>query len=272
MPTASSAGLSAIPADAQAEIFRRLDAIRSEHGAHILLAIESGSRAWGFPSPDSDYDVRFLYVLPTEDYLGLYPPRDVIEQPIEGLFDVNGWDLRKALGLLLRANPVLCEWLRSPIVYAEAPGFRDRMSALLTRLDERPAAQYHHCSLLKRNLREITSRHEIKLKKYFYALRPAYALLWMWENPDGRLPMAFDQLRKGVHQPDSLRNLVDQFVVTKMETREIGTGARIDELDNFLQSVLDRAESMEFGRQPQQDAELTEACVDCFRTYARGEA
>ena len=143
-----SFGLNAIPQEAQAEIFRRLERARAEHGARILLAIESGSRAWGFPSPDSDFDVRFIYVLPTEKYLSLSPPRDVIEQPIEGLFDINGWDLRKALNLLLKANPVLSEWMRSPIIYSEEASFREQIAALLETVDERPTAHHHYLSLL----------------------------------------------------------------------------------------------------------------------------
>lgn len=93
----------------------------------ILWAVESGSRAWGFPSPDSDYDVRFVYVRPLEWYLSLNPGRDVVELPIVDELDVAGWDLRKALRLLVKANPALLEWLSSPIVYratAEVEGLR----------------------------------------------------------------------------------------------------------------------------------------------------
>jgi hypothetical protein len=109
-----------------AAIDARLDAIAHEHHATVLLAIESGSRAWGFPSPDSDYDCRFIYVRRREDYLTLYPPRDVIEFPLEGELDVNGWDLGKALRLLLKGNAVVIEWLTSPYAYAGDASFRRR--------------------------------------------------------------------------------------------------------------------------------------------------
>lgn len=98
-------------------IQRELDAIERQESVRILLAVESGSRAWGFPSTDSDYDVRFLYVRPIEAYLAVTAPRDVIERPVDATLDVNGWDLRKALRLMLRSNAVLIEWLASPVRY-----------------------------------------------------------------------------------------------------------------------------------------------------------
>jgi predicted nucleotidyltransferase len=102
--------------DAVSEVRRRLDMVRSS-GVRILFAIESGSRAWGFPSPDSDYDCRFIYVRPIEDHLKLAAERDVIEFPIEGEIDTGGWDLRKALLLALKGNAVIGEWVHSPHVY-----------------------------------------------------------------------------------------------------------------------------------------------------------
>ncbi|RWX59116.1 nucleotidyltransferase, partial [Mesorhizobium sp. M4B.F.Ca.ET.089.01.1.1] len=108
----------------------RLEMARAQ-GANVLFAIESGSRAWGFPSPDSDYDCRFLYLRPVADHLVLEQARDVIEFPIEGEIDAGGWDLRKALLLALGGNAVVVEWAKSPIVYEEVPGFRQRLLDLL---------------------------------------------------------------------------------------------------------------------------------------------
>ena len=110
----------------------RLDSVVRERGVRILHAIESGSRAWGFPSPDSDYDCRFVHCHPLADYARLRPPRDVIETPLTPVLDVNGWDIRKALALGLKGNAVILEWLRSPIVYRGEPGFAAAMDALLT--------------------------------------------------------------------------------------------------------------------------------------------
>ena len=97
------------------EIEARLAAIEAAEGVRYLLAVESGSRAWGFPSPDSDYDIRFVYVRKRDWYLRLEPGRDVIEAPIEDEIDLNGWDIRKTLGLMLKSNAVVSEWLSSPI-------------------------------------------------------------------------------------------------------------------------------------------------------------
>jgi len=110
------ATLADIPPNVQAQILALLDEIERAERVRIVLAVESGSRAWGFASADSDYDVRFLYVRRVEDYAALTIPRDVIERPIDGDLDLNGWDLRKALTLGLRWNPALVEWLTSPIV------------------------------------------------------------------------------------------------------------------------------------------------------------
>jgi len=105
--------------EVRATILQCLQDIEARHRVTVLFACESGSRGWGFASPDSDYDVRFIYVNRLDWYLTVEPGRDVIEQPISGDLDVNGWDLRKTLQLLRQSNPTLLEWLRSPIVYLE---------------------------------------------------------------------------------------------------------------------------------------------------------
>ena len=103
------------------EILSRLSSIESAQDVKILYACESGSRAWGFASPDSDYDVRFVYVHKRDWYLSfdVERQRDVIECSIEDDIDCSGWDLRKALQLFARTNGALLEWLNSPIRYLE---------------------------------------------------------------------------------------------------------------------------------------------------------
>ena len=97
-------------------ILSKLEEIEKQYDVHILLAVESGSRAWGFESPDSDYDVRFIYVRKQSDYLKLEGIRDVIELPIDDTLDINGWDITKTLRLLYKSNPTLFEWFSSPII------------------------------------------------------------------------------------------------------------------------------------------------------------
>ena len=108
--------------DIQKEIQENLDAVEAKHNVKILLAVESGSRAWGFASPDSDYDVRFIYVERPEDYLRIDTKRDVIEWQLDEVLDINGWDLKKALSAFAKGNPNILEWVESPIVYRKSAG------------------------------------------------------------------------------------------------------------------------------------------------------
>ena len=121
-----------------------LATVEQEDGVRILLAIESGSRAWGFPSRDSDYDVRFIFVRPLSAYLSIVPPRDVIERPIDAELDLGGWDLRKALGLMVRSNAVVLEWLASPVVYQSEPAAVLALNNLARGAAHPPALAYHY--------------------------------------------------------------------------------------------------------------------------------
>ncbi len=105
-------------------IIEKLNDIEQAENITILHAVESGSRAWGFASPDSDYDVRFFYVRPKAYYLRLDRTRDVLEYPLNDLLDINGWDIDKTLKLLHASNPTLFEWSNSPIVYITTDEFK----------------------------------------------------------------------------------------------------------------------------------------------------
>lgn len=73
-------------------IQEKLREIELRENVKVLYAVESGSRAWGVASPDSDYDVRFIYVRNQKDYLRLDEVRDVIEWQLDEVLDINGWD------------------------------------------------------------------------------------------------------------------------------------------------------------------------------------
>src|SRR5262249_26283355 len=136
--------------------------------------------AWGFPSPDSDYDCRFIYVRRRDDYLALWPRRDVIEFPLEGDLDVNGWDLAKALRLLLKGNAVVIEWLTSPLAYGGDPQFRGEATALARATARDGAIARHYLHLGERQRRTyFADTRAVEFKKMFYALRPAVALRWL---------------------------------------------------------------------------------------------
>lgn len=182
----------------RAQIQARLEQIERDEGARILFAIESGSRAWGFHSPDSDYDVRFVYVRPVDWHLGLRPKRDVIEYPIDDELDLSGWDLGKALGLAIKSNAVIAEWLQSPIAYRTDP---EALAALegftRTALTRRPVTWHYH-QLLSRQLdRSRQEGDTVRIKRFFYALRPALVLRWMRVNDAAMAPMDMAALMDG---------------------------------------------------------------------------
>ena len=155
-------------------IRQRLYEIEKTQNVRILFAVESGSRAWGIASPDSDYDVRFIYVRPKNDYLRLDELRDVIELPIDDELDINGWDLKKALALLYRSNPTLFEWLSSPVIYLKTR-FSEDFKELAADYFSKKKSLYHYVSMAKGNYRGYLKGDIVKAKKYFYVLRPVLA-------------------------------------------------------------------------------------------------
>lgn len=224
------------------EILQRLTAIESEHGVHVLYACESGSRGWGFASPDSDYDVRFIYAHPLPWYLQVSPQRDVIELPIFDLLDINGWELRKALGLLKNGNATLVEWLDSPVVYrADAP-FLDAIR-VAARQTHRPERSFHHyIHMARRNYREYLRGDRVRLKKYLYVLRPLLATLWI-EQGRGVAPMRFQELVDGIVTDLALRSAIEQLLDIKRTARESEYGQPLLLINTFIETELTRLES-----------------------------
>jgi len=167
-----------IPPAQWSHIISELQKIEERENVRVLFAVESGSRAWGFASPDSDFDVRFVYVRTQDWYLSLKPGRDVIELPLIGDDDINGWDIRKALSLALKPNPVLLEWLSSPIQYIWNGDVCQELQSFTRKIAHGTACRHHYVRLAKLQRGDGST---IKLKKYFYALRAAMALRWISE-------------------------------------------------------------------------------------------
>ncbi len=232
-------------------IQRTLDEIEASEGVAILYACESGSRAWGFASRDSDYDVRFVYLRPREWYLSLAVERkrDVIERPIVDELDINGWDLRKALKLLRKSNPPLVEWLGSLIVYRERSGAAQRMRELLPRIYSEAAAGYHYLHMAKGNLRDYLQGGTVTRKKYFYVLRPLLAIRWI-EQGRGVVPTEFGRLVDALVEPGPLREAIDTLTAEKAAGLELGRGPRIPVISDYLESEFDRLEDSRFSKQP----------------------
>jgi predicted nucleotidyltransferase len=227
-----------IAADMWRRIGAELDSIERDHGVRILLAVESGSRAWRFPSPDSDYDVRFIYAYPREAYLSIELPRDVIERPIDGVLDLSGWDVRKALQLMIRSNAALIEWLASPVRYRAADSVPERLLALAHGICTLPALAYHYDRTARRSFDEIAAtRGPVRLKAYCYAVRPVLALLWM-RGHERAPPMDLPSLLQGVPLAADIRRAIDELVARKATAGERELAPRVDVLDNFLAAAL----------------------------------
>ena len=230
-----------IPSEIQSEIREELSTIESSQDCKILLAVESGSRAWGFESIDSDYDVRFIYIRRPEWYLSvdLDLRRDVIERPISDLLDISGWDIRKALRLFAKSNPPLLEWLNSPIVYLERHKFADVLKALMPDYFSPVSSTYHYLHMAKGNYRDYLKGDTVWLKKYLYALRPVLAVRWI-EQARGGVPMEFERLLLTLEGETELVYDIRQLVAAKMSGKELSRGPAIPTISNFLRDEVER--------------------------------
>ncbi|MEO1205061.1 MAG: nucleotidyltransferase domain-containing protein [Pseudomonadota bacterium] len=228
-----------IPPDIHTHILNRLLDVERDHNVRILFAIESGSRAWGFPSPDSDYDVRFIYAHPTHWYLSLHEQRDVIECGIDEYeIDLSGWDIRKALRLLIKTNAALYEWTRSAIVYRDDGHSRDDIRKLFEQNASRHRLMMHYAEYAKSTWRRTQSDQEtIKLKRYFYAIRPLLACDWAAKHGTPP-PMRLQDLLADVPPPAPVADALDKLLQLKTKTSEMGHGPRIPILDAWIAEKL----------------------------------
>jgi predicted nucleotidyltransferase len=229
----------------------RLDRVVDEYRVFLPLAIESGSRAWGFSSPDSDYDCRFIYVRQAAEHIKPWTARDVIELPLEGDLDVNGWDLAKALQLLLKGNAVIVEWLRSPVIYRGHSWFRDGFLKFARYAASREAIGRHYLHLGERQRRVyFGDGTSVAQKKIFYALRPAASLRWLRLHPtEAVAPMHFPTLMAECGPPSELREEVDDLLNRKAMTRELGAAPLSPIVANFIDSEFELArEAFESSR------------------------
>lgn len=216
-------------------IQEKLREIEQREECRILLAVESGSRAWGFASPDSDYDVRFVYVRPEKAYLRLDRARDVIEVPINDELDINGWDIDKTLRLLHKSNPTVFEWFSSPIIY-QTSAFAAQFRPIMQKYFSSKAGLWHYLHMAEGNYRDYLRGEMVRAKKYFYVLRPILACKWILEKGTP-LPMLFTELVKS-ELPDDLSETVYQLLDLKMNSPEIKEIPRIDQLNRYLDAGI----------------------------------
>ena len=216
-------------------IEEQLKEIEEKENVKIIYCVESGSRAWGFASPDSDYDVRFIYVRNKEDYLKLNKNRDVIEWRLDDVLDINGWDIQKALRLLYKSNPTLFEWSMSPIVYKTTPQW-EKISGIVSQYFLEKTGVYHYLSMAKGNYREYLKTDEVKLKKYFYVIRPILACKWILDKKTAP-PMLFSELMNECLD-DELKPEINRLLEIKKQTSELGKGKRIDVINDYIEKEL----------------------------------
>ncbi|CAK6493814.1 hypothetical protein PANNVG_02051 [Pantoea sp. Nvir] len=234
-------GLHGVDESMRARVRAVLAQTEAEHDVQIVFACESGSRGWGFASPDSDYDVRFLYVHKPEWYLRVESPRDVIEKPVDAELDVCGWEWRKALGLLKRANPTLIDWLDSPVIYQQDEELMADLRAMGDRFFSPERARWHYRSMAHKNFHHYLQSDEVRLKKYFYVLRPLLAVRWI-EAGKGAPPMRFDRLLEGTVQAGPLLEDIAELLSAKQRAGEAQFGPRRPVLHAFIEHELTRAE------------------------------
>src|SRR5215469_10454396 len=246
-----------------------LDRVCGDHGVTIPLAIESGSRAWGFPSPDSDYDCRFLFVRPERDYLSLWRKRDVIEMPVDRVFDVNGWDIGKALKLLLKGNAVVIEWLTSPISYRTDPQFHNEFLALARSVADRTLIARHYLHLGERQRRTyFKDTKSVPQKKVFYALRPAAALRWLRLHPEEAIaPMHFPTLLAQCEPPAEVARMAEELMARKAVTRELDSEPLAEAIGQFIDREFESAKEWVDAARRQPAGEAKALC-DAFFTRA----
>lgn len=229
---------------AKAVIQQKLTAVAKKHNVKILFAVESGSRAWGFPSTNSDYDVRFVYVRTKEDYLSVKLCRDVIETDIlddsflGAPLDLNGWDLSKALRLAVKSNAVLIEWLNSPIKYIVADNVVSDLQKITQEVTDIESVKDHYYKLTINIWHQIEENTDsVELKLYCYALRPALALQWARKIGD-LPPMDMSSLIDGLIQDIDLIKEISQLITLKATAKEGDIIARNSVIDSFIKSIL----------------------------------
>lgn len=216
-------------------ILEELKKIENGEDVKIIMAVESGSRAWGFASPDSDYDVRFIYVRNKEDYLRLDGIRDVIEWKLDDTLDINGWDIKKALQLIYKSNPTIFEWCASPIVYLEDTAF-SQIKELLPQYFSVKKSLFHYWHMAETNYREYLKSDMVRIKKYFYVIRPLLAAKWILDKRTAP-PMLFDELVEAELDMELYPEL-SRLLEMKKNMPEMGLAPKIDVFNDYIERVI----------------------------------
>lgn len=223
----------------EALIKNKITELEKEKGIKVLLACETGSRAWGFPSPDSDFDIRLIYVHSPEWYISVYDKKDTIEMMIEeGDLDISGWELKKTLGLLFKSNAALLERIQSPILYKAEPDFIVDMEKLAEKLYSPKAVMHHYLSMSSNFVEEIGDAYELKLKKLFYALRTAVACQWVLQK-DIYPPIEFTKMLDELEIDRKIRDRAFELIELKMTKKEDYRHPREEDIIEFVRETIE---------------------------------
>lgn len=221
------------------KIISKLEKIEKTYNAKVLYACESGSRAWGFESKDSDFDVRFIYMHDIRHYLDIQGKRDVIELPINGILDINGWDLKKTLNLLKKSNPTLIEWLNSPIIYKKDDKILAKLRKLAKDFYKPKSCYYHYINMANSNYRQYLKNDIANVKKYLYVLRPLLAVRWI-ERYKLAPPTEFEKLFIVIKENEKLLEMIKNFVAQKRQGFESKFVPRLQIFNDFIENELKR--------------------------------
>lgn len=227
--------------DITEEIRNKLKEIEAGENVRILHAVESGSRAWGFASPDSDYDVRFIYVRRKEDYLRLDEPKDTIDWQLDDVYDINGWDLKKALKQFAKGNATLYEWSGSPVVYSTTDDWAKIREASKAYFSEKSAV-YHYYGTANNTYYDHLQGETVRYKKYFYALRPLLAAEYI-ERFHAIPPVLFDELLR-MDLDDGLRAAIDKLLEIKKVTTEKEMNPQIPEILDYIRAGIQKQKTI----------------------------
>lgn len=214
-----------------------LKRIEQEYNIRILYAVESGSRAWGFASKDSDWDVRFIYVHHPDWYLAIDDKKDSMEVMLPNDLDFAGWELRKTLKLFRKSNPPLLEWLRSPLVYLEQFSTTEQMRSLSAQFFNPKSCTYHYLHMAEGNNRDYLQGEQVRAKKYFYVLRPILACKWI-EQTNTMAPMEFSELVSSQVSNHELKTEIEQLLERKMNGDELDLEPRINVINQFVEEEI----------------------------------
>lgn len=219
------------------EIKKELERLESELEIKILYAVESGSRAWGFPSINSDWDVRFIYIHNRDWYLSIDEKKDSYVKILPNDIDLSGWELKKTLKLFRKSNPPFIEWLNSPIVYKENYSTISRLREASTEYFNPKSCMYHYLSMAEGNFREYLKGDQVRIKKYFYVLRPVLACMWI-ERTNQMAPMEFDKMVESEICDQELKKEVKNLLIRKKSGEELDWEPKIAVIDTFVEEKI----------------------------------